>query len=222
MSQIIQTEDGSNTIVHPLLGELYHSNRGAVGESQHVFIDNGLRFVVDNGKSEITIFEVGFGSGLNCWLTLNAARNLSLQVKYIAIELYPVDMQTVAGLKYTKEQEFVSLHTSKWDCEVEITPYFKLRKHHASLNDFDFDQIHGVDLVYFDAFSPDVQPDLWRADIFRRVFKSLNHGGVVVTYTSKGEVKRAMRGVGFEVARLKGALGKHHMVRGIKPNDTCF
>lgn len=213
---IIVTGDGSHSLRHPIIGELYHSDRGAIGEAMHVFIRNGFEFCIQNGVDEITIFEVGFGSGLNCWLTFCEAIKRGVKVNYHAIELYPIDVEVAKKLDFTTDETFLKLHTCTWDENCEISPYFSLTKHHAELENFDFSLLPVLNLVYFDAFAPDSQPQLWSSTIFKSIYDRMLQSGVLVTYTSKGIVKQNLRSVGFEVGRLQGALGKRHMIRAVK------
>lgn len=227
------TNDGSHTLKHCELGELYHSTRGAIGESLHVFIEAGLRHVIrtrtendrsmssDGDNDPISIFEVGFGSGLNALLTLT---NSDEGIDYHAIEQYPIALETAALLNYTdynptmpRESLFMDLHSANWGESVPITPNFKLTKYNNNIQLFDFEPLHDkFDIIYFDAFSPEVQPELWREQMMRSMYNILKNNGILVTYSSKGLVKQALRAVGFEVTRLEGALGKRHMLRAIK------
>lgn len=208
---IEKTDDGSDTLRHPLTGETYHSSRGALGESEHVFIKNGLAAA---GKNYVRILEMGFGSGLNAWLTLRYARDNGLTVDYTGIELYPVAIDTAGRLNYTDDPLFMALHNVPWEDTVAVTPYFSLRKIEA---DFAAAEFNGnFDIVYFDAFAPDTQPELWTPDVFSRLYDAINPGGILVTYSAKGSVKQALRDAGFEVKRLPGALGKRHMLRAIR------
>ena len=181
------TEDGTPTLRHPVFGDTYHSTRGATGESMHVYIRQGF---AASGLPHVRLLEVGFGSGLNAWLTARAAFFMNRTVAYTALEPYPVDPRTAAQLS-------------------------RIRKVETSLQDYEFDTT--FDLVYFDAFAPDTQPELWTADVFRRIFDILSEGGLLVTYSAKGTVKRNLREAGFDVKRLPGALGKRHMVRAVRP-----
>lgn len=213
---IIETADGSNTVRHTLLGELYHSDRGAVGESAHIFIDAGLCYSLElMPRRVVSIFEVGFGTGLNAWLTLLKAMELDLEICYHAIELYPLDPKTASDLNYSDDPLFMALHTSPWEQPTQITDRFTLCKYKASLTEFT-PRFEGVELVYFDAFSPEVQPELWSNEIFRKIHRTMTDNGILVTYSAKGVVKEALRSAEFSVSRLKGALGKRHMVRAIK------
>ena len=209
--EIELTEDGSATLVHPLLGDRYHSTRGAIGESKHIFIDNGLRLI---NKKKIKILDAGFGSGLNALLTLWYAEENGLHIDYHTVELYPIDIPTAGRLGYTDKKEFMQLHKAQWGSETRITDFFTITKSETDLADGEFGD--GFDLVYFDAFSPDTQPELWSEEMFRKIYGCMTEGGVLVTYSAKGDVKRALRNAGFEVHRLQGALGKRHMLKATK------
>lgn len=212
---IVVSQDGSHTLRHPLTGELYHSLRGAVGESEHVFIRAGFQAV---DKMHVRVFEMGFGSGLNALLTLNEAIKTGKKVDYHTVELYPVDPDTAKKLRFVSEKAqkdaFRQMHRSPWNEPVMITKDFRLTKAQKSLADIEFDTI--FDVIFFDAFSPDVQPELWTEKIFRKLFEYTAENGILVTYSAKGTVKRALRAAGYEVRRLPGALGKRHMVQAIR------
>lgn len=213
--EFLKTEDGSMTVRHPVLGELYHSDRGAVGEAEHVYIRAGFETV---SAGEAAVFEVGFGTGLNAWLTLRRAAETGRRVDYRAVELYPVEREDAGRLNYTTEPLFEQLHEVPWDgARHEVGAGCGLTKYRADLLTFDFTPLAGCfDVIYFDAFAPDVQPELWSAEVMERMFSILRPGGVLVTYSAKGTVKQALRAAGFEVVRLPGALGKRHMVRAVK------
>lgn len=214
--QFLKTEDGSLTLRHEVLGELYHSDRGALGEAEHVYIRAG--FDTAQPKSEISVFEVGFGTGLNCYLTYKEALARRQQVDYRAIELYPIELDTARGLGYTTDPIFALLHEWPWDEEPHAINGFSLTKYRADLSAFDFSPLaERFDVIYFDAFAPDVQPDLWSERVMRQMSMILRPGGALVTYSAKGAVKQALRAAGFKVYRLPGALGKRHMVRALKP-----
>lgn len=211
------TDDGSVTLRHPLLGDTYHSLRGAVGEAEHVYIAHGLAALP---LRAVRILEVGFGSGLNAWLSLRYGEEHALTIDYHAVERYPVDPDVAGQLGYTDDPRFVALHRAPWNEPVPITARFRLTKYDADLTAPDGAWEAGdYDLVYFDAFAPDTQPELWSEALFRRIHARLAAGGVLVTYSAKGCVKQALRAAGFEVHRLPGALGKHHMVRAVKPHS---
>lgn len=224
MSMIINTADGSVTLRHHLLGELYHSDRGAVSEALHVYIEAALiHYLVNHTDlSHLKIFEVGFGSGLNALLTANLSKDYPhVKFEYHAIELYPLSSDVYTQLNYPDPHELLqSMHQMPWNADSAqyLTENFALQKYNAALEDFDTGALSDFNVIYFDAFAPDSQPELWSEAIFQKFFDILAHSGVMTTYSSKGVVKRAMRAVGFEVYRLTGALGKRHMLRAIKPS----
>lgn len=209
--EIEHTLDGSPTLVHPLFGAYYHSTRGAWGESLHVFVGAGFRAV---SLDEFRILEVGFGSGLNAYLSLRAAEEEKKRVEYRAVEPYPVALETARRLSYAADPLFMALHEAPWEGWVRITDRFSLEKNEIALSACRFDTV--FDLVYFDAFDPDCQPEMWTGEVFERLGNTLRPGGLLVTYSAKGVVKRNLRAAGFEVKRLPGALGKHHMLRAVK------
>ena len=206
---IIVTDDGSITVYSKRFKEHYHSTFGAATESNHVFIEAGYWATT---VEQVSVFEVGFGTGLNAWLTLQQAVKLNRHTLYEAIELYPLDECTVAELP--DEPLFRKLHSSPWGQPSEIVPGFMLYKHFNDL-------LHAVllrkfDVVYFDAFSPAVQPEMWSRDVFTKLYESMNPGAVLTTYCAKGEVRRTMQNVGFIVERLPGPAGKREMIRAWK------
>ena len=222
MAEWIETDDGSLTLRHAVLGELYHSDRGAVGEAEHVYLRAGLDAVVaTTGRRQVAVFEVGFGTGLNAWLTARRAQESRLQIDYHAIDLYQLDDETLRGMDYTDDSRVVRRHAGLWDgIAHEWTEGVSLTKYAADLTTFDFTRLaERFDLVYFDAFAPDAQPELWSEEIMGGMFTLLRPGGVLVTYSAKGTVKQALRAAGFEVTRLPGALGKRHMVRAVRPME---
>lgn len=198
------TADGSSTLVgeaYPT--ETYHSDRGAVGEAQHVFI----RFL----RSGDRVLEVGFGSGLNALLSLQTG----LSLHYTTIERYPVDMETVRKLSFYGPS-LEELHAACWGEAVVLDPRFSIRKIEQDLLSVDFEALGPFDTVFFDAFAPDVVPEQWSVDIFSKIFAASAPNAQLLTYTAKGSVRRAMQAAGWEVERLEGALGKRHMVRATR------
>lgn len=219
--EFLETDDGSLTLRHEVLGELYHSDRGAVGEAEHIYIHAGFDWISACGdRGEIAVFDVGFGTGLNGWLTFCRANEavLPVCVDYRTIELYPLGMDVVKKLNFTPDPLFNALHRLPWDGKAhELSETFSVTKYRENLLSFDFSPLNEkFDVVYFDAFAPDAQPDLWTEEIMEKMYAILSPGGVLVTYSSKGSVKQALRAVGFEVTRLPGAMGKRHMVRAVK------
>lgn len=213
------TADGSHTLFVPELNEHYHSINGAVQESKHVFIDAGLHRC---SKEEINIFEVGFGTGLNAFLTLVEAASISKTIRYTGIEAYPLDIETIKKLNYPQHYSihyqdlYYKLHSVEWGVEASISPTFSLTKLHADLTAFDWSELKNIDLIYFDAFAPDKQADLWTQDIFDNLYQIANDGAVMTTYCAKGVVRRMMQQAGFTVERLPGPPGKREMLRAVK------
>lgn len=220
LQRVIQlTDDGSSTIVLPEKGITYHNTSGAIGESRHVFIDAGLKYFVNTESlNGITIFEMGFGTGLNALLTWQFAQQQHLKINYTAIELYPLTTKKTTELNYAEQlqmpNEFIQLHQCKWDKKVVLDNNFTLYKTNQSL--LHFSTTHQYNLIYYDAFAPDDQPELWTKYIFEKLYNMLLPNGVLVTYCSKGDVKRTLKSVGFTVERLKGFADKWHMLRGKK------
>ncbi len=212
---IIKTEDGSVTLKNSLFDETYHSIHGANSESMHVFVDSGLKYL---SKNNVNIFEVGFGSGLNALLTLNFATEHNLKVDYFAIEKYPVSEEIILDYSenfenQTQKQLFLQIHKADWNKKIQILENFFITKINADLLDYQF--VTKFDACYFDAFSYDTQPQMWSVDVFEKIYKAMNNGGVLVTYSAKGVVKQNLRQVGFLVKRLKG-FKKRHILRAEK------
>ncbi|MDH6309124.1 tRNA U34 5-methylaminomethyl-2-thiouridine-forming methyltransferase MnmC [Dysgonomonas sp. PFB1-18] len=218
--EIILTADGSHTLFVPELDEHYHSVNGAIQESTHIFINIGLHQVQ---KETIRIFEVGFGTGLNAFLTLTDEYTKEKTIHYTAIEAYPLPLEIITKLNYAEQYPtsgqllFQGLHKAEWDKVVKITPYFRLKKLTGDLTSFDYNLIEeSVDIIYFDAFAPDKQPDMWTQDIFDRMYAITAPQGVLVTYCAKGSVRRMMQQAGYKVERLPGPPGKREMLRATK------
>lgn len=230
--EIIITDDGSSTIHIPDWNEQYHSKHGAIQEAYHVFIDHGLRHFYNNylfsdhkDRSEpvrMSILEIGFGTGLNAFITLLESENMNVDIDYHGVEGYPVSLNEVEQLNYPKELKveqkagvFKKLHNISWNESHVITSEFSLTKHQKQFSEIrEKDAFH---LVYFDAFGARVQPELWTETIFSIMYDALISEGVLVTYSAKGSVRRAMETVGFTVERLPGPPGKREMLRATKP-----
>ncbi len=217
MNQLVTTSDGSHTIYVHELKEHYHSIHGAVQESSYIFIKNGFETCNAN---PLNIFEVGLGTGLNALLT--ATRNLAYnrEVNYTSIEKYPVDKSLINSLNHKDfagnlgKEIFNLIHSSPWDIGVNICKNFNLKKING---DFTVEALAGrYDLIYFDAFGPDKQPEMWTKEIFVRVAEITNKNGVFVTYSAKGEVKRNLMACGFKVFLLPGPPGKRQIIRAVK------
>ena len=216
--QIILTKDGSPTIEVPDMHVTYHSVHGAVQESMHVFIQTGLHFAKPSKEKIFRILEMGFGTGLNSLLSWKEAQENNWHIHYTALELFPLNKQEALSLNYATDPQtgeaFTQMHGADWDQEVMIGPLFTLLKHHTSLQDYPgAEPFH---LVYFDAFAPSAQPELWTVGIFEKLYRLLHPGGILVTYCSKGDVRRAMKSAGFLVEKVPGPPGKREIVRAIK------
>lgn len=213
-TELIKTRDGSHTIFIPELKEHYHSRHGAVRESLYVYIQHGLDFAKEKFP-QINLLEVGMGTGLNAALTFQHTNDV--EVHYTALEPFPPDAALVKSLDYRKwvdEMLFNALHELPFDEEKLFSPCFHFKKLKTAIQDFETgEKFH---LVYYDAFAPHAQPELWTGAIFSKVFQLMNKEGVLVTYCAKGDVKRALQASGFTVQTLPGAPGKREMVRAIK------
>lgn len=219
--QVFENTAGQKTLLNPSLNETYHSRHGAIAESLHVFIDKGLRAEGMQQKKQIHIFEMGFGTGLNAALTLQALQPDEV-VLYETVEVFPLAFELVKQLEYDAtwsieaKSQFEKIHTVAWNGWQEISPQFKLKKLNTNLEELDFEEAL-FDLVYFDAFAPDKQAHLWTQGIFENLFKAMKPGGILVTYAAKGDVRRALLAAGFAVEKLEGPPYKRHMLRATKP-----
>tara|TARA_R110001583_G_scaffold8413_9_gene40233 strand:+ start:1811 stop:2476 length:666 start_codon:yes stop_codon:yes gene_type:complete len=216
--EIIITSDGSSTIHLPEWNEQYHSKHGAIQEAIHVFINSGLSLF---SNQKINILEIGFGTGLNSFITYLEAPKMNLEVNYVGIEAYPVIPEEIEKLNYVDELKatefksvFNEMHLQDWEAKKEISTKFYLTKRKQFFNEIKV--VNSFDLIYFDAFGARVQPELWTEEIFKIMFDALKTGGVLVTYSAKGSVRRAMQSVGFLVEKLPGPPGKREMLRAKK------
>lgn len=211
------TADGSHTLFIPEMDEHYHSVNGAVQESRHVFLQAGLHLL---NREEITVFEIGFGTGLNAFLTLLEAERLQKRITYYSAELYPLRMEVIQALNYgemicaERKELFRALHEAPWGTSVEITENFTLHKIEGDSNQCLLP--NEIDLVYFDAFAPDKQPEMWNQEIFNRLYAQMRTGGILTTYCAKGVVRRMMKEAGYSVERIPGPPGKREMLRAMK------
>ena len=214
--EIIVTADGSHTVQLKDRNITYHSHHGAVQESKHVFIEAGFLHREKQLPGTVRLFEMGFGTGLNALLTLTEAKKLNKPIVYSAIENYPLTASETGSLNYNEvvpgsKEVFERLHQAEWNKKISITPFFTLNKINADLLAYTFEE--PVDLIYYDAFAPTAQPELWTLEVFQKLYALLAPGGVLVTYCSKGDVRRAMMAAGFLVEKLPGPKGKREMVR---------
>lgn len=220
---IITTKDGSKTIHLPEWNESYHSHHGAFQEALHVFIEMGLKEKLTS-KAPLAVLEVGFGTGLNAMLTYIEATQNNTPIQYTSLEAYPVKTEEMEALAYGSHPiivpyatVFENLHHVPWNEQQVISPHFSLTKLHTTLHDFIANNnLPAYDLIYFDAFGPRVQPELWEREIFEGMYKVLLPGGTFVTYCAKGQVRRDLQSVGFLVEKLPGPPGKREMLRAGK------
>jgi len=218
--EILLTQDGSYTVAIPEMNVTYHSIRGALQESIHIYIQSGLQYALPKVAIEtISVFEMGFGTGLNALLTMQEAIRLKRRINYYAVELFPLTIEEAKALKQDDQlgtgNLAMQLHEAPWEEEVMINEYFTLYKTNQSLLDLSLNI--QFDVVYFDAFAPNDQPELWTEAVFANLFNNLNNNGVLVTYSCKGTVRRIMQAVGFIVNKIPGPIGKAEIVRAIKP-----
>jgi len=225
--EILTTLDGSTTIHLPEWDESYHSKHGAIQEAYHVFINGGFSlFASSDGKSSskeksVSILEIGFGTGLNAFITYLEAEKANKYVDYVGVEAYPVLLDEALQMNYVSELKvsekaaiFNRMHHVSWNEKQVISKHFNLTKRQQFFQDIS--DVNQFDLIYFDAFGFRVQPELWSVELFNKMFKSLKSGGILVTYACRGSIKRAMLACGFQVEKLPGAPGKREMLRGIK------
>jgi tRNA U34 5-methylaminomethyl-2-thiouridine-forming methyltransferase MnmC len=204
----------------PEWNEQYHSKHGAIQEAYHVFIKNGLE---THKKKSLSILEIGFGTGLNCFITLLEAAKNNLKIEYTGIEAFPIQEDEILQLNYVSELEarnfshkFEEMHLFPWNQKQQVHENFILTKRKQFIKDID--DVEKFDLIYYDAFGARVQPELWTEAIFQKMYNSLKNEGILVTYSAKGSVRRAMVAVGFKVTRLPGPPGKREMLHAVKTN----
>lgn len=218
---MIITKDGSHTISIPERNVTYHSTYGAIQESKHVFIEAGLHYLMDQFKPTIfEVFEMGFGTGLNTFLTAIEAKRQVVKIHYTAVEQFPLTDDEVKSLNYTEQLQhedlFQKIHDYEWEKDIIISEHFTLQKKKADL--LSFSSVETFNLIYYDAFAPRAQPELWTKEVFEKLFHLLQPDGILVTYCSKGDVRRAMIAAGFIVKKLPGPPGKREILRAIKSN----
>lgn len=216
--EIIQTQDGSTTIHLEEWNESYHSKHGAIQEAKHVFIKNGLSLFKNK---TVTILEIGFGTGLNAFISFLEAQKMNQIIDYVGVEAYPVAPEEILSMNYVDELEaqdqlaiFEKMHHSDWNEKNDLSQDFSLTKRKQFFQDID--DVAQFDLIYFDAFGYRVQPELWSTAIFQKMYDALKENGVLVTYAARGVVKRSMIEVGFKVEKLEGPPGKREMFRAFK------
>lgn len=219
-NSLFETKDGSHSLFSEQFGVSYHSKYGAIQETQHVFINAALRFKAVIQK-EISILDIGFGTGLNAYMTLLEAEKRDLAIQYTAIEAYPISLEQATTLNYpsllnkaTTQADFLQMHSADWATALPITEQFQFIKQQIKFEAIDYD--NQFDIIYFDAFAPNSQPELWETAVLGTMYKALKKDGVLVTYCAKGVVKRTLKAVGFQIEALKGPPGKREMTRAIK------
>jgi len=217
------SRDGSHTIEIPEMSVTYHSIHGAIQESMHVFIKEGLHYLINQPSNQpINILEMGFGTGLNAFLTAIKAETKNIKIQYTAIEQFPITTTQADKLNYVEhlghKEIFEKIHSAPWDEEIIITNNFKLKKENTNLLNHSTSQ--QFSLIYYDAFAPSAQPELWTKEVFEKLYSMLSPHGILVTYCSKGDVRRAMIAAGFNVKKLPGAPGKREMLRAAHPDPA--
>jgi tRNA U34 5-methylaminomethyl-2-thiouridine-forming methyltransferase MnmC len=213
------TDDGSHSIYSKKFGVSYHSSHGAIGESKHIFINAGLKPIVKL-QGSVNILEIGFGTGLNAFLTDILAKNLNIKISYVGVEAFPIKKKFISTLNYPEligegkyRDDFFSIHNAAWNTETLINSNFKLKKELKYFEDISY--TNHFDLVYFDAFDPHAQPELWDTPLLAKIHSSMIKGGVLVTYCAQGQFKRNLKEVGFVIESLPGPIGKREMTRAI-------
>lgn len=212
---ILLTSDGSQTLVSSNFNENYHSIHGALSESMHVFIENGLKSISE--LNTISILEMGMGTGLNVLLTIRESLKSDKEIYFTTYEKYPLPIDVYSKLNYFGENEKLlleAIHSSDWNVSTAISKNFILEKRDSDIDTLS--ELLKYDLVYYDAFAPNTQPELWTVEIFDKIYKSMKEGGILVTYCAKGYVKRNLKEAGFEVQSLSGPPRKREMVKAIK------
>lgn len=213
---VVKTDDGSSSIYIEQMDEHYHSTHGAIQEANHVFIENGL---LRNKKEKLKIFELGFGTGLNAFLTY--VNKKGREIEYDSIEAFPVEIALIEELNYVEEvgpefdADFKRIHEAEWGAKSEISDKFQLNKFHSKIQDLVMKEIH-YDMIFFDAFGPRAQSEMWDIKVLEKMYKGLIPGGELITYCAQGQFKRDLKSLGFEVIPLPGPPGKREMTVGVK------
>ncbi len=216
--KLVKTEDGSSSVFIPVLEEYYHSKYGAVTESMHIFIERGLRFM-NQSIENINILEIGFGTGLNAFLTFIESQKSLIKINYTAIEAFPLAYSLISQLNYTQffgyRNIFKNLHTAGWNKFCMISDNFSLLKLKTDLLEYQ-PHLDIFDLVYFDAFAPQKQSELWTIQVFEKINRAMKMNAMLVTYSTKGSVKRNLISCGFSIELLPGPKGKREILRARK------
>ncbi len=217
--KIVKTADGSNTLYSEEYKAHYHSLNGALQESHHIFIENGFKYF---SKNELSVLEVGFGTGLNAALTSSIAFLSKVKTNYTGIELHPLSQEILEKINYKSvltEFDFnnwKAINSLDWGSSRTVSGFFKILKLNDDICKLSLSD--NYDLIYYDAFAPEDQPEMWEKQVFEKLYSSTKPNGILVTYCSKGIVKQALRNAGYKVERLPGPIGKRHIIRAIKPS----
>jgi tRNA U34 5-methylaminomethyl-2-thiouridine-forming methyltransferase MnmC len=216
MFEIFKTKDGSDSLLSKEFNETYHSSFGAIQESKHIFLEAGF---LHCNKSKISVLEVGFGTGLNALLTYIYAQKFNKIVKYEAIELYPISTDKVTLLNYPQllnisKEIFTQIHNIQHNIKNIISTNFEFKL--MVDNHINYNYEAKFDVIYYDAFSPEKQPEMWTKEVLEKMYNCLNENGIFVTYVSKGEIRRNLIDIGFKVEKLNGPEGKRHILRALK------
>ncbi|MFT4032252.1 MAG: tRNA (5-methylaminomethyl-2-thiouridine)(34)-methyltransferase MnmD [Siphonobacter sp.] len=224
-NELVLTQDGSHTLYSARFNQWYHSIHGALEESKRIFLELGLEYALSiwPDKKKIRILEMGFGTGFNALLTFLATQNLPITVHYTSLEAYPIPQEEYQKLNYDEVMHtsiLQRLHEAEWNTDVTLTETFILHKIHTPVEAYldRFFQAEPFDVVYYDAFAPGSQPELWTSDIFQGIAKRLHVNSILTTYSAKGEVRRALQAAGFRVEKHPGPGRKREVVRAICTN----
>ena len=216
---VFLTEDGSHSFMSEQFGVLYHSSHGAIQETQHIFIDAGLKYILSQNLTEISILDMGFGTGLNALMTYIEAERLGLNIRYITFEKYPLSIEQAASLNFdielnTSKKILNLMHDCSWnECHV-LSPFFSFEKRWASFENVDIQ--NRINLIYFDAFAPEIQPQLWEQPLMQKMYDALCPNGILTTYCAKGVFKRTLKTVGFVIEPIPGPPFKREITRAHK------
>jgi tRNA U34 5-methylaminomethyl-2-thiouridine-forming methyltransferase MnmC len=220
--EVRTTEDGSSTLYVPALNEHYHSTHGAVQEAMHVYLGAALEPALASGKSPVRVLEIGFGTGLNALLTLQRGLTMPVAVAYDTIEKYPLSGEVIASLqaeRYLLNPELLGfyeqLHAAAWDEAVPLLPRFLLRKMTGALQETHL-AANYYNVIYFDAFAPEKQPDMWTDEVFAQLYEAASPGCLLTSYCAKGSFRRSLKAAGWLIEKLPGPAGKREMTRASK------
>lgn len=218
--ELFVTSDGSHTILSSRYGESYHSRFGAIQESRHVFIESAFRFKSIQQK-QLSVLEMGFGTGLNALLTMEEAWRNNVRVDYCTVEAYPISSEQARQLNFIEvlnlpalKEAFLQMHDAPWGVSIPVLENFTFSKWNVLFEEFDTES--KFDVIYFDAFAPNTQPELWEVPLLEKMFRMLHPGGILTTYSAKGSVKRNLKAIGFTLESLEGPPGKREMTRAHK------